>query len=176
MLKKIYIAILATGLAACSSQMKISQYQQQLPKLDLQQYLNGNIKGYGIVQDGSGNVTKRFKFKGAGKWTGNDGKFYETITYSDGKVESRIWTLTKFSDSMYEAKTPDVIGKATINVAGNAMNWHYNMNVKVDDSTYKINFDDWMFLMNDGKMINRNYFHKFGVNVGELTMFMEKDK
>ena len=80
MFKKIYTAILALGLTACSSQMKISQYQQQLPKLNLQQYLNGNLKGYGIVQDGKGNVTKRFNFKGTGTWTGNNGKFYETIT------------------------------------------------------------------------------------------------
>ena len=55
------------------------------------------------------------------------------------------------------------------------MNWQYTMNVKVDDSSYAIDFDDWMFLMDDGKLVNRNYFHKFGFNVGELTLFMQKE-
>ena len=159
---------------ACSH-ADISQYKQQQPKLDLQQYLNGKIAGYGIVEDRSGNVTKRFNFSGNANWDGPNGHFYETITYSDGNIESRIWILTKLSESSYEATTPDVIGKATIKVAGNAMNWQYTMNIKVNNSSYAINFDDWMFLMNDGRMINRNYFHKFGFTVGELTLFMEKE-
>ena len=49
------------------------------------------------------------------------------------------------------------------------------MNIKVDNSTYAINFDDWMFLMDGGRIINRNYFTKFGLNVGELTLFMQKE-
>jgi hypothetical protein len=68
-----------------------------------------------------------------------------------------------------------VIGKAGIKIAGNAMQWNYVMNVKVDDSTYQINFDDWMFLIDDKHLINRNYFKKFGVKVGELTLYMEKE-
>jgi len=55
------------------------------------------------------------------------------------------------------------------------MNWQYTMNIKVDNSTYAINFDDWMFLMDGGRIINRNYFTKFGLNVGELTLFMQKE-
>ena len=161
-------------LVACSH-IDINQYQQQSPKLNLQSYLNGKIKGYGIVQDRSGNVTKRFDFSGVGSWDGDIGHFAEKITYSDGKVESRVWEFTKLSDNSYEATTPDVIGKAVISIAGNAMNWQYTMNVKVDDSSYAIDFDDWMFLMDDGKLVNRNYFHKFGFNVGELTLFMQKE-
>lgn len=161
-------------LSACSP-VGVNQYKQQLPKLDLQQYLNGKISGYGIIEDRKGNVTKRFDFNGDAKWDGSVGHFYETITYSDGKIESRVWTITKLNESNYEATTDALIGKAKINVAGNAMNWRYTMNIKVKNSTYAINFDDWMYLMNDGRMINRNYFHKFGFKVGELTMFMQKE-
>jgi hypothetical protein len=155
--------------------MDVNQYQHQLPKLNLQSYLNGRITGYGIVQDRSGKVTKRFNFSGVGSWDGDMGRFDEKITYSDGKVESRVWQFTKLSENRYEATTPDVIGRAIINIAGNAMNWQYSMKIKVDDSSYVINFDDWMFLMDDGKLINRNYFHKFGFSVGELTLFMQKE-
>jgi hypothetical protein len=160
--------------ASCSH-IDVAQYKQQQPKLDLQQYLNGNIKGCGIVEDRSGNITKRFDFSGKANWDRQGGHFYEKITYSDGKIESRVWTFTKLSESSYEATTADVIGKATIKVAGNAMNWQYTMNIKVNNSSYAINFDDWMFLMNDGRIINRNYFHKFGFKVGELTLFMQKE-
>lgn len=55
------------------------------------------------------------------------------------------------------------------------MSWQYTMNIKVDNSTYAINFDDWMFLMDGGRIINRNYFSKFGLNVGVLALFMQKE-
>ena len=161
-------------IASCSSN-KIDQYAKTTPKLDLQTFLNGNIKGYGIVEDYKSNITKRFNFYGNASWNGDEGTFNEKIVYSDGNIESRIWSIHKISTSMYEATTPDVIGKARIKVAGNTMNWQYTMNIKVNDSIYKINFDDWMYLMPDGQLINRNYFKKFGFNVGELTLFMEKE-
>ena len=174
MLRYMFIAIFSVMLFACSG-IDVEQYKNETPKLDLQAYLNGRIKGYGIVQDRSHKVTKRFDFSGYAVWKDNVGTFNEKITYTDGRVDKRVWKFTKISDSYYEATTPDVIGKAEIKVSGNAMNWKYTMNVKVDDNTtYKIDFDDWMFLMDDGKLVNRNYFHKYGVDVGELTLFMEK--
>lgn len=172
--RNIILTIITSAICGCSN-IDISQYQNQEPKLDLQSYLNGNISGVGIVQDRNHNVTKRFNFSGRGNWNGDNGTFDETIAYSDGKIESRIWSFKKISESSFEATTPDVIGKASIKLSGNSMNWQYTMNIKVDDSTYSIDFDDWMFLMNDGKIINRNYFTKFGLNVGELTLFMQKE-
>lgn len=174
MLRYLISALTAAAVCGCSN-IDISQYKNQEPHLDLQSYLNGNISGVGIVQDRNHNVTKRFNFNGRGYWSGDNGKFDEIIAYSDGKVESRTWSFKKISESSFEATTPDVVGKASIKLSGNSMNWQYTMNIKVNDSTYAINFDDWMFLMSDGKIINRNYFTKFGLNVGELTLFMQKE-
>ncbi len=48
------------------------------------------------------------------------------------------------------------------------------MDIIVDNSTYKVRFDDWMWQMNDGIIINRSYIKKFGITVAELTLFMKK--
>lgn len=172
-MRKLILAILTIGTIGCSG-MDIKDYHDNTPKLDLQSYLNGNIKGYGIVQDKSGNVTRRFNFSGRAFWNGDKGVFDEKIVYTNGKVESREWLFSKISESQYEATTADVIGKADIQIAGNSMNWKYVMDVKVDDSTYRLDFDDWMFLIDDKHLINRNYFKKYGITVGELTLYMEK--
>lgn len=55
------------------------------------------------------------------------------------------------------------------------MNWKYQMNVPVGDKKYKISFDDWMYLMDDGSLINKNTFKKFGFKVGSLTLMMHKE-
>ncbi len=161
-------------IASCSNN-KINQYASNIPKLDLPTFLSGKIVGYGIVEDYQSNITKRFDFYGFATWNGNTGSFDEKIIYSDGNIESRVWSINKMNESTYEAINSDLIGKAQIKVVGNAMNWKYTMKIKVDNSRYKIDFDDWMYLMPNGQLINRNYFKKFGFTVGQLTLFMQKE-
>lgn len=173
-MKKFLMSLCGLLISSCSSN-NIQQYANNEPKLNLKNFLQGKITGYGIVEDYKSSVTRRFDFFGVANWEGDYGRFDEKIVYSDGKVESRIWSIHKINETFYEGTTPDVIGKAEITVAGNTMNWKYAMNIKVNNSTYKINFDDWMYLMPNGQLINRNYFKKFGFNVGELTLFMQKE-
>tara|TARA_B110000977_G_C10791835_1_gene382747 strand:- start:104 stop:637 length:534 start_codon:yes stop_codon:yes gene_type:complete len=169
---KIGALIMVLGLFSCSTD--ISSYKNTTPKLNLQEYLQGNISGSGIVQDFKGKVTKQFDFSGNANWDGDIGTFDEHMTYYDGQKDHRIWTIKKISDHYYEGSTADVIGIAKIYVEGNAMNWKYQMNVPVGDKTYKLSFDDWMYLTDDGGLINKNQFTKFGFNVGSLTLFMKK--
>jgi len=47
--------------------------------------------------------------------------------------------------------------------------------VPVDDKSYRLKFDDWMWAMDDGNVvINRSYLKKFGITVAEITIFMQK--
>ncbi|MCF6764227.1 DUF3833 domain-containing protein [Thiotrichales bacterium 19S3-7] len=152
----------------------IEQYKNTEPKLKLEAYLNGRIEGSGIIQDWKGKVTKRFSFLANASWSQGIGTLDEKMVYYDGKTDHRIWTIKRVNDHYYEATTKDLVGIAKIYVEGNAMNWQYQMNITVDQATYKITFDDWMFLMHDGVLINKNQFSKFGFNVGSLTLMMQK--
>jgi hypothetical protein len=46
----------------------------------------------------------------------------------------------------------------------------------VDGKTYHVNFEDWMFLMDDGVMLNRAAMSKFGFRLGEVTLSFHKRK
>jgi len=48
------------------------------------------------------------------------------------------------------------------------------MRIPVGGTTYDVKFDDWMFLMPDGTMLNRSTLTKFGVRVGEVSIYMAK--
>ena len=80
------------------------------------------------------------------------------MIYYDGEKNHRIWTIQKITDTYYEGQTKDVIGIAKIHVQGNAMNWQYKMDVKVGNSSYRLSFNDWMFLMHNDILINQ-YTH-----------------
>ena len=52
-------AFVTLGLAGCAS-VPVERYRQEAPVLDFSRYFNGMIDGWGMVQDRSGEVTKRF--------------------------------------------------------------------------------------------------------------------
>jgi len=67
-----------------------------------------------------------------------------------------------------------VVGEAKGRIAGNALHWTYVLRLPVGDSEYDVHFDDWMWLMDEQHMMNRSVLTKFGVEVGEVTVFFRK--
>ena len=160
-------------LSSCDSS-PLSPYAEMKPAMDLKAFFNGSIKGWGIVQDWRGKVVSRFDVEMQGTWNGNVGTLNEQFRYYDGSTQQRIWTITQRPDGNYEGTADDIIDKAEGATSGNAARWVYRMDVPVGDTTYRLRFDDWMWQMHDGVVINRSYLKKFGFTVAELTLFMQK--
>lgn len=176
-LKGLVLMGLMALISGCSSAGgSLDEYAEMKPSLKLEEYFNGPIKAWGIVQDRSGNIKRRFSIDMTGAWDGDTGTLTENFNYYDGEKQKRVWTITKTADQKYEGTASDIIGKAHGEVNGNAVQWAYQMNIDVGDNTFKITFDDWMFQMEDGVMINRSYLKKFGFKVAELTLFMKKQE
>ncbi len=171
--KFLIIAGVAMSISNCSKS-KLGAYEGEKPELDIKEYFNGPIKAWGMVQDWRGKVTRRFDVEMKGEWEGNKGTLTEHFKYYDGKTQDRVWHITKLSDDRYEGRASDVSDVASGMTSGNTINWHYHMDLEVDGKKYNIKFDDWMWLMNDGVLINRSYLKKFGIKVAELTIFMQK--
>ena len=54
------------------------------------------------------------------------------------------------------------------------MRWQYVLDVPVDGKTWAIRFDDWMYLLDDNTLANRSSMTKFGIEVGQVTLFFRK--
>ncbi len=155
--------------------MKLEHYADEEPQLDLQAYFTGPIKAWGLVQDWRGRVVNRFDVTMYGTWNGDVGTLEEHfVYYGTGKTQKRVWTITKVADKRFTGTAGDIIGTADGEARGNAVRWTYTMDLEVGDTHYKIKFDDWMWQMNDGVLINRSYLKKFGITVAELSLFMQK--
>ena len=68
-----------------------------------------------------------------------------------------------------------MIGEARGELAGNALRWQYRLLLPVDDTTYEVEFDDWMYLMDEDTLINRSFMSKFGVELGQVTLFFRRE-
>jgi hypothetical protein len=169
-----FIPILGIGMLTACSTVDVSQYAQETPVLDLQQYFNGTIDAWGMFQDRSGKVVKRFTVVILCSWKDDVGTLDEDFSYSDGTKQKRVWTLKKGANGHYVGTAADVVGSAIGNSAGNALRWKYVLALSVGEKVYNVNFDDWMILQDDKVMLNRAVMSKFGFKLGEVTLSFRK--
>jgi hypothetical protein len=171
---KIMGIVLVMGFLTGCSSVSVQDYKSETPVLKLENYLSGKLDAYGIFQDRSGKIVKRFQVAMVGTWKDGVGTLDEDFTYSDGSKSRRIWTIKKTGENNYSGTAADVIGVALGESAGNAFQWKYTLDLPVDASNYHVQFDDWMFLMDEKIMINKSKMSKFGIYLGEVTLTFVK--
>ncbi|MBR9906737.1 MAG: DUF3833 domain-containing protein [Gammaproteobacteria bacterium] len=171
-LKTLVLTLTVVVLVGCST--PIEDYQNEQPVLKLEEFFNGELVAYGMVQDYSGKVIQRFKADLQGTWDGNNGVLDEQFYYADGTTDERIWRITKTGENSYEGRAADVADVAMGTTAGNVLNWSYTLIIERDGEPFEVKLDDWLYLVDENNMINRTKMYKFGIEVGEITLYIGK--
>lgn len=161
-------------ISGCATQ-NIQAYQNTTPTLDMHEFFSGKIDGWGMFQGRNGEVKKRFYVDINATHEGDNVIVLdEKFSWADGSKSQRIWRLTEQSNGVWVGTAGDVIGEATGEVVGNTLHWNYVLALPVEDKTYQVDFDDWMYLINDDVMLNRSVMKKFGVELGSVTLSMHR--
>lgn len=171
------VLLAAITLGGCAS-VEVDAFRNETPALDMRRFFNGTVEGWGMFQDRSGKVIKRFHVVIESKWEGDRGVLDERFTWSDGlaggNVERRVWTLQDQGGGRFIGRAGDVVGEAEGVVSGNALRWRYVLALPVDGKIMNVDFDDWMYLVDDQVMLNRSAMSKFGVHLGEVTLTLQR--
>lgn len=167
------MAACALLLGACGS-IDIEHYRQQQPRLLLEQYFNGQVEAWGLFQKRNGEVVKRFHVTLNCRWQGDTGTLDEYFRFSDGTTQRRVWTVRKVAADRYVGTADDVVGEAHGQQAGNALRWAYTLRLPVDGRDIEVQFDDWMFLVDEQTLLNRARMSKFGIELGQVTLSFRK--
>lgn len=163
----------AIGLGGCAG-TEVTRYAAATPPLVLESYFNGTLDAWGMFQDRSGEVIKRFHVVIDASWDGPVGTLDERFTYADGTTQRRVWTIRAEGGGRYTGTADDVVGTAEGQASGNALRWRYVLALPLDGKVYEVDFDDWMFLMDERVMLNRSAMRKFGIQLGEVTLSFTK--
>jgi hypothetical protein len=172
--RRVAAVVLAAALAGCASAPTPADYAGQTPVLELRRYFDGPLTAHGVFTDRAGKVQRRFTVQMVGRWNGNEGVLEEDFRYADGKTERRVWRLTAHGNGRYSGRADDVVGTAVGEAAGNALNWRYTLALPVDGRVIEVQFDDWMYLVDERVMINKAVMSKFGIRLGEVTLAFTK--
>ena len=173
----ILLIIFSQFITSCSSNssMKPEDFKDKKPRLIIEEYLAGEVKAWGILQNRSGKVTRQFSATLNGKWDGTQLILDETFNWDDGEIQNRQWKINKIDEHNYEGTAGDVVGKAIGYSYRPAFKFEYVLLVPVKGKELKISFDDWIFKQDDRVAINRATMTKFGFKVAELTVVFVKD-
>jgi len=149
-------------------------YADRGPDFDIREQLNGPILCEGVIYGPTGRVTSRFVADFEARWNGNTGVMTEKFRYDSGTTQDREWRLTLDEDGKIRADADDLVGTGTGRQTGPGVKLNYRIKLPEDAGGHELDTTDWMYLMENGAIINRSQFRKFGIPVAELVATMRK--
>ena len=170
------LALLWVGLSRIMGfhTQKPSDFAATGPAFDMATHLNGPILCEGVIYGPLGRVSSRFVADMVGTWDGNTGTLAETFRYDTGVVQERCWTLRVDGAGRIRADAPDLVGTGSGVQAGPTVQMKYRIKLDASAGGHELNVIDWMYLMENGTIMNRSQFRKFGIPVAELIATMRK--
>ena len=144
------------------------------PLFDPRLHLNGAIQCEGVLYGPLGRVTSRFTAEMLGTWDGNRGVLSERFQYDDGSVQMREWRLLVGHDGALRAEADDVEGAGRGQISGPSVQMLYQLRLPAEAGGHVLRVVDWMYLMDNGTIMNRSQFRKFGITVAELVATMRR--
>lgn len=142
-------------LAACTDKPSFKDPSLGGPKLNLKEYFAGHVVGCGQFQDVFGTARRRFEVDIRGECDGTQLKRTEDFVYADKTTERRVWTLTKTGAGTWSGTADGVYGTASGVADQDRFYWRYKIDLPLPDGTLTVNFDDWMWMLDDRRVLNR---------------------
>lgn len=174
MIRKLRVFVLSFVLLLAGCSADLQSYQSVSPRFQLFEFFEGETYAWGMVQDYADKQTRRFEVAIRGSVEGDVLTLVEDFEFDDGETDQRIWVITRGDDGTYVGTADDIIGQATGKEVGNALQWQYDFELQLDDSSVVVTFDDWLYRQDEKHVFNLTKIKKFGLEVGQITLFFQK--
>ena len=148
---------------------KTDDYAAESPAFDLREHLGGEYTAHGVIFDYSGRVNIRFRADIVGTFDADGGTLDERFVYEGmDTVDTRQWQISFTGPDRFTATAADVVGPAEGMVSGNTVRMTYRLRLPDRAGGHELDVVDWLYLMEDGTIVNRSDMRKFGVKAAEL--------
>lgn len=145
------------------------------PAFDVREVLNGPLLCDGIIYGPTGRVSSRFHARFDAEWTGDTGVMKERFHYDSGTVQDREWRLSVGPGGTIEADADDLVRPGYGRQSGSGVKLAYSIKLAESAGGHVLDVVDWMYLLDNGTVMNRSQFRKFGIKVGELVATIRPD-
>ena len=160
------------GLGGCVygfTAQKPTDYVNQSPEFIPARALAGRYLSEGIVYDFTGKVVARFEAEMHGQFGADGGTLKEHFIYASGREDRREWRLAFQDERHFTATASDLVGEARGVASGNTLKMTYKLRLPKEAGGHVLSVTDWMYLTDEGTILNRSQMRKFGIKVAELV-------
>ncbi len=156
------------------SSASMSDIPSKDERFEFTTFFEGHTTAWGVFEDRFGHLRRRFQVEMVGAW--RDQTFYldEDFVYDTGETEHRTWRVKAGQDGAFSATCADCVGEARGLCASDSIRMAYRFRLKLNTRTLLVDFDDRVYPMGGGHAVNRAIMRKWGVKLGELSLFFQR--
>ncbi len=143
-------------------------------QLDIYRYFQGETLAYGIFEDRFGKLRRSFKVYIHGQVEGRKLRLTEDFYYDDGEESQRIWLISDEGNNRFTGEAADIQGRALGVRERHMLSWRYRMDLSIQGRSWRVQFDDRMYLLDETVMVNRARVSKWGMTLGTVSIFFRK--
>ena len=144
------------------------------PLFELTSFLDGHTRAWGVFEDRFGRLRRSFTVEMNGQWHDRVFVLDERFVYDTGETETRTWHVTPSGGGRFRATCADCIGSATGVSDAGSVRMTYRFRLKMKAREIVVAFDDRLYRMSDNTAVNRATMSKWGIKLGELSLFFQR--
>lgn len=149
----------------CVRPRDLAKFDGARPTMRPETFFAGTTTGWGVIQTRDGRPSRPFEVSSEGT-TQRDGHFRlsQTVRFADGKVDRRVWVMTRIDATHYRASLSDARGPVRAEVHGNVFHLEYPLRRR------GVVMEQWLYLLPDGKtVLNTGTIRALGIPVARLS-------
>lgn len=157
-------------IAGCGSPLPVASFAGQGPDLDPLRFFAGHVRSWGVVEDRSGAPTDTVVTDCLGR-VEPDGslRMAQRLTFGGASAQVRDWHMRRTGPGTYEATATGMVGTGHGSAAGRAFHLTWTLAARPGNPLANVAVNQWMYLQDDGALVNRTTIAKLGVALVGIT-------
>lgn len=147
--------------------MTIESFSATTPLFLPEKFFVGRLEGWAVLETLIGGLLKwaTISAHGAFEASSDTVLFTETYNFDDSRSDTLQWTIHKMAKGQYIGHKNRLEGEAMGEQAGCAFHWKYTRDTpQGDGKSFKLNFDDWFYAIDDRVCIVRGSAGRAGIS------------
>lgn len=169
------VALVVATLTGCATPPPLGAFAGTAPAFDPVRFFTGHTRSWGAREDRSGTPEGIITTDCVGTAEGPDGlHMVQHLILADGSHQTRDWHMRRVGPHRYEGTANDMVGTAVGEAQGRVFHWTWTWATKPGNPLLNVTMDQWMYLMDNGAMVNRTIVSKLGFTIAEVTEQFER--
>jgi Protein of unknown function (DUF3833) len=153
----------------CASPLRPQAFANTSPAFDPVTFWTPPTSSWGVIENRDGAPTAIVTTSTTSTPEGPDGLHMIQHVMSDGKDSVRDWHMRRLGNGKFEATANDVVGIAKGTTSGRTLHWTWVLATKPGNSFFNVTMEQWMYLADNGTLMNRTIITKLGLRLAEIS-------